>query len=442
MKHSLLFSLLLLLSASLAAQTTWDNFQDSRKGTYGFISGVFIPYFENPDPTGANTSLVVAEYTRNSVDQFDVILLDAPMEDVTDYRTGAKSITMDVWSPNVGTTVQVTVENSVLAQPTNYPTGRHSEYTATTTVANAWETLTFNFVQQPDPSVLDTNVDRIVILFAPGTNTGDTYYWDNFNAPEIANDPCVDAEPDPAVLNDFECNQSVDFIFSHSGVNFQRIDNPDASGVNTSSNVAQYIRNSAEEFDVLIGRFDGNLSLGADNTISLDVWDPDAPTDVVLSLQNINGDVIIEMTQTTSSSSAWETLTFDPTSVSEAPDIAQFVILFDPGNFTSDQYFFDNFQLNGTVNTEDITEINRFEAFPNPSSGQAITFQYDLKEAADLDLSIFDLTGRQVTRLVDAEQGTGTHTARWSTQGVSAGIYFYTLVVNGKTASGKLVVTQ
>ena len=74
-----LFTLLFFAATALQAQIVWDNFENQRKGTYGFISGSFIPYFENPDQTGANTSRVAASYTRNAAELFDVIILDGQM---------------------------------------------------------------------------------------------------------------------------------------------------------------------------------------------------------------------------------------------------------------------------------------------------------------------------------------------------------------------------
>ena len=158
--------LILLAALSVSAQVVWDNFEDTRIGTYGFINGTFIPYQENPAPGGSNTSLVAASYSRNPAEAFDVIILDEQMADLTDYRTGARSMSIDVWSPAVGVTVQITLENSVLAEPANFPTGRHSAYLTTTTVAQQWETLTFNFDNQPDPTVADDNVDRMVLLLS------------------------------------------------------------------------------------------------------------------------------------------------------------------------------------------------------------------------------------------------------------------------------------
>jgi hypothetical protein len=430
--------LTLLVAGGLHAQTTWDNFEDSRKGTYGFINGAFIPYSQNPAPGGSNNSLVAASYTRNAAETFDVIVLDGQMADLSDYLSGAKQMSIDVWSPAAGTTVQITLENSTLAQPANFPEGRHSVYLATTTVAQQWETLTFSFDNQPDASVANDNVDRIVLLFAPNTNTGDTYYWDNLNAPELAEDPCDGVTPDESILNDFECNQNTNFTFSHAGVNFRRVVNPDMDG-NPSDYVASYIRNGGEEADVIIGRFDGNLDVAADSKITMDVWDPNAPTDVIFSLQTVSGDLIIELATTTTTSGAWETIEFDPSPVSESTDIGQFVILFDPGNFTSDNYFFDNIEISGSSSVEELEKVVSFKAFPNPTQG-VTNFQYELESSANVQLSIFNVTGQEVAQLIDQKQTSGTHSIQWLAENEASGLYFYTLTIDGKTATGKLIL--
>ena len=357
-----------------------------------------------------------------------------------DYVSGTKTLSIDVWSPAAGKTVQITLENSVLALPANFPTGRHSVYLATTTVANAWETLTFTFDNQPDPTVAHDNVDRIVLLFDPNTNNGDAYYWDNLMAPELANDPCDGVTPMPEIFNDFECNQHVDFVFSHSGINFRRVVNPDMNG-NTSDYVATYTRNGGEEFDVIIGFFDGNLALQSDSRLAIDVWDPAAPTTVRLSLQNTNNDIILETDAETSVSSEWQTLLYDVSSVSAATDIAKFVILFDPGQFTSNQYYFDNFEFGAPVAVEDLEEVASFNAFPNPSKG-ITNFEYELTTTTMVNLTIYDITGKAVEQIVDQQQYAGKHQLNWQAGNIADGLYFYTLSINGKTAPGKITLLR
>jgi len=87
--------------------------------------------------------------------------------------------------------------------------------------------------------------------------------------PELANDPCEGVTGASNVFNDFECNQNVNFTFSHSGVNFRRVLNPDPNG-NSSDYVATYTRNAGEMTDVIVGRFAENLSIEPTSTITMD----------------------------------------------------------------------------------------------------------------------------------------------------------------------------
>jgi hypothetical protein len=349
-------------------------------------------------------------------------------------------MSIDVWSPAAGTPIQITLENSTTALPDNFPTGRHSVYLTQTTVAEQWETLTFSFDNQPDATVPNDDVDRIVLLFNPETNTSDTYYWDNFNGPELAEDPCEGVETDEGILNDYECQQNVNYVFSHAGVNYRRVLNPDQTG-NTSQYVATYTRNNVEEFDVIIGRFDGPLNLSSTSMMTLDVWDPAAPTDVIVSLQNINGDVILEMTATTSVSGAWETLMYDPSTVFEAPDIEQFVILFDPGAFTSDQYYMDNFTVSNLTSSDDVDVIEEFLAYPNPA-GEMTTIRYSLKTPGTVNFTLTDITGRVIKNQTFPNQPAGTQIFDLNTNDLADGVYLYTLSVGDSRSTGRIVVNH
>ena len=441
MKKFYLISLLaLLMGFSVNAQQTWDNFEDLRKGTYGFINGVFIPYNGNPDPTGVNTSEVAAQYIRNSVEMFDVLILDAGMADLSDYLSGAKSMSIDVWSPAPGQTVQITLENSVLAEPANFPTGRHSVYIATTSTSMAWETLTFNFDNQPDPGVANDNVDRLVLLFQPGTNSGDTWYFDNLNGPELSDDPCDGVAPDLTVAMDFECNQNLNFTFSHSGVNFRRVVNPDMNG-NTSAYVASYVRNGGEENDVIIASNGGGGLIPANAAVEIDVWDPAAPTDVVMSFQQDGVEVAVQ-TVSTSNSSVWETLNFNLTEF-EGAEFNEIVILFDPGNFSSDNYFFDNIvEADPIMNVaEALNEVSAFTAFPNPAQDE-VQFKYELNTSADVQLTLFNATGQVVSTIFSGRQVAGEQAINFDASQLQNGLYFYTLSINSKVATGSITIAH
>lgn len=442
MKKIYLATLLILAIAMTGhSQITWDNFEDSRKATYGFISGTFIPYSQNLFPNGVNFSEVSATYTRNPAEAFDVIVMEGVMADLTDYVNGTKQMTINVYSPAPNITVQITLENAAAALPDNFPTGRHSIYLAQTTVANAWEPLTFTFDQQPDASIPNTSVDQLVLLFAPGTNTDDTYFFDNLRGPELANDPCEDVQEDVSVLNDFECQQNVNYIFSHSGINFRRVVNPGPDETNGSDFVATYTRNGGEVDDVLIGRFDGNLDLGPTSVITLDVWGDAGPKPLTLSLQTVDDDVIEAYPSFIAGEGSWETVSFNVGSQSENPDIGQFVILFDPGTNNSDVYFFDNMTVSGVVSTEEEVLIKNIVAFPNPAT-DAFTIEYSLIENSDVNITLTDITGRVIENISVANQAVGKQYIEFDTADFSDGIYLFNVQVDGKNNTGKIIVAN
>lgn len=87
----------------------------------------------------------------------------------------------------------------------------------------------------------------------------------------------------------------------------------------------------------------------------------------------------------------------------------------------------------------------RFHApAPNPASS-SVNFAYYLPRPADVTLSIFDVSGRQVRVLKQGGQIAGYHSTTWNGlnadgRRVAAGVYLYRLVVDGKVAGQRKVV--
>ena len=181
-----LFILLLFSTTMINAQGLLEDFEDNRFINYSFVSGVLNENITNPDMSGANTSPNCAEYIRNPSEQYDLLQIRPydTFDNVADYVSGNKVITIDVWSSTPNTIVQIDFQNSTLVEPTNYPVGRHSRYQGVTTTTNSWETISLIYQEQPDASVLDTDIDEFVLLFNPGTNDNISLYFDNINGPE------------------------------------------------------------------------------------------------------------------------------------------------------------------------------------------------------------------------------------------------------------------
>ena len=445
MKHALLF-FALCFAGSTYAQQAWENFDDERNVGYGFIHGVLDQTAANPDNTGQNTSATCGSYIRNSSEMFDVIVIDPPadMDDLADYLSGIKQITIDVYSPAVGTTVQITLEDEDTAGPSNFPTGRHSVYLATTSVANAWETLTFTFDNQPDPTVPDDDVELMILFFAPGTNTGDTYYFDNVMGPEFP-DPCANVSTYSNVFEDFECQRNMSYLFSNGWVNV--VDNPDATGENTSHTVGKYLRNAFFESDAFGGAFnEGELDLTSQNQAQIDIYDPNAPTNVLISFQNDNDQPVVEKLIATVNSNTWERHTVDLSGISTPANsgITKWVMLLAPGVFSSDSMWFDNFELDGYFPTAicecGITPTG-LKAWPNPMNNE-LNMQFHLTEAGTVQAQLTDLAGR-VVHSQSAPFSVGNQ--QWQLQpsaAVSNGSYILTVRSGNSLAKQHIVLNR
>jgi len=88
-----------------------------------------------------------------------------------------------------------------------------------------------------------------------------------------------------------------------------------------------------------------------------------------------------------------------------------------------------------------ITEYALSPNYPNPFN-PSTTFSYSLKDAGFVSLKVYDLSGRLVNELVNAEQGVGTYTVTFDGSNLPTGIYYYRLSVNGFSATQKMILMK
>ncbi|MGJ8547957.1 hypothetical protein [Winogradskyella wichelsiae] len=125
--------------------------------TLSSFDGGAISVVGNPDLNG-NSSAMVAEMIKGAGQTWAGSKINVP----TPFQViGTSVITVKVWSPRAGLNLLLKMEDNT-AWPNTIET---SEITATTTVANQWETLTFDFAG------IDTSVDwhNLVLIMDNGT---------------------------------------------------------------------------------------------------------------------------------------------------------------------------------------------------------------------------------------------------------------------------------
>ena len=95
-------------------------------------------------------------------------------------------------------------------------------------------------------------------------------------------------------------------------------------------------------------------------------------------------------------------------------------------------------------NTQTIPEeYSLYQNYPNPfNSGTVI--KYDLKTSGFVELKIYDVTGKEIQKLVSEEQSDGSYSLLYSPMEnenqLNSGFFFYSLYIDNKILSTKKLV--
>ena len=77
----------------------------------------------------------------------------------------------------------------------------------------------------------------------------------------------------------------------------------------------------------------------------------------------------------------------------------------------------------GSVDEEPASMLSMFKLSPNPFRGK-IGISYFVQEKTHVKLTLYDITGREVAKIVDKPENPGIKKIEWNTKNISSGIYF------------------
>jgi len=87
------------------------------------------------------------------------------------------------------------------------------------------------------------------------------------------------------------------------------------------------------------------------------------------------------------------------------------------------------------------TEFGLSQNFPNPFNPQTV-IRYQLPEASEVRLTVYDLLGQQVEVLVDGFEEAGVRSVVWEAEEVASGIYLVRMEAGDFVEARKLVVVR
>lgn len=90
------------------------------------------------------------------------------------------------------------------------------------------------------------------------------------------------------------------------------------------------------------------------------------------------------------------------------------------------------------------SEFRLFPAYPNPFN-PVTTIRFDIpdsKASEKINLSIFDIKGREVVSLVNGHRPAGSYNLKWNAGGYSSGVYFARLIRGRSVESQKIILLK
>ena len=394
-----IITLILLFTVSISfGQSLPINFEAGiTTANFTDFDGGIATVLPNPQSSGINTSATVAQIVRNggAVWSGSKLTLASNLDFSTNNIISMKVFT----TAPIGTIVKFKLEGNGAA-----------ERDASTTVTNAWETLTWDFTGTP------ANFADLVFMFDFG-NVGDgsinsTFLFDDIE--QIFGGSQID------VPVTFE-GATVNYTTTDFGGNVSSLITDPTNGNNKVIKVIKTAQ-AAGWAGTTIGTAAGfatNLPFSlTDSKMNVRVWSPDAGIRVRLKVENSNDNTqTCETEAVTTVAAGWETLEFDFATEANGTaalsfgltngwtyNMASIFFNFDTDGATAGEktYYFDDVKFGPDLtNVTGQLTVEGLNIFPNPTNNQ---WAISSKNTNITKVEIFDLQGR---RLVSIQPNSG-----------------------------------
>ena len=395
------------LPLDFESEITWSDFDG------GVVSTVTNPY-NNAD----NTSEKVGKMVKFEGKTWGGSALT--LSSAMDFANN-DTFTMKVYSPRVGAKVLLKVENSGDA-------GINYSKEVLTTIANGWETLTFDYAAISKTA----SYKKLVIIF-DNDIMGDGSANYTFYIDDISLSSSGVVIPTVALPLDFE-SATTWGDFDGGAVTTET--NPHSNADNTSANVGKMVKSAGQPWGGSSLNMSAAMDFANNDMFTMKVFSPRVGAKVLLKVEDSgNGAIFFEKEVATTMANTWETLTFDYTSINKANTYDKLVIIFDNGtegdgsaNFT---FYIDDVVLfnSATAGVND-NALSNVSMFPNPTSNRLnITAQNMIKSAA-----IYNLLGKQVMSLEINKNNESIDVSN-----LSSGIYLIKCSINSVFATAKFI---
>jgi len=283
---------------------------------------------------GQNTSPNIGQFikTKNATAFDDGFRYDGCSNKI-DLST-KKYVSMLVYSPVVGATVQVSAKIPDGADVDTYPDDAAASVQQTV-FAGRWDRLYFDLSAISAANL--PNVFALDIFFDANDLTagGQNFYFDDIRLENSL--PCVSGIPATNILNDFDNNRYLSINFPGAPAFNSIKANPSSGGINTSATVGEFVRGTLTTgTSVRFNTCQNMLDMTPGHAlIDLKVLSPNAGVVITMSLKNSLGVSLSDVSQTVTTANTWTNLRFDHSNIINSTAVYYIDVIVDPaGTFS------------------------------------------------------------------------------------------------------------
>ena len=156
-----------------------------------------------------------------------------------------------------------------------------------------------------------------------------------------------------------------------------------------------------------------------------------------------DNNVVSKLLNVTSSGGwqSWKTMTLDSVELPQGNHVVTLQFL--SGNFNLNYVEFTYLKPTEVKNENTLNKLsfNLSRNYPNPFNPETL-INYSIPENSKVELTVFNLLGQNVAKLVDREQAPGNYSVSFKAGSLPGGTYYYVLKAGNYSKTGKMVLLK
>lgn len=334
MKKLLLCLTLFMAATGFMKAQINENFESGTASlNWEALDGVWNGVVNNPKPNAINNSTKVGRYVKKDSTGYSLFWAK--------FATPVSLATNNKLRINV-----LTNKTGLLITKFEGPKGS-KEVAKQMVVAGQWQEYVLDYYSA---RAIDS-LNRFILFFDAGVGNSkkDTFWFDNVQL--LPADACSGVVVKPNILDDFECQRNANYQNGWDSLTI--VNNPSATGVNTSAKVGQYKDVVGEPYQNILHNNVDPIDLSVNNYFRMKLWAPKAGL-LLLKLEDGGAALEVPVQITAAMTGRWLDIGAD-FSPAAFRGLKKLVLFFNAGvdGVLGDTYYIDDLQFTEPPALED-----------------------------------------------------------------------------------------